>query len=214
MKSLVKSFSLTAISVLASMGPSMAAQQADAPDSRRLVEPSDYGQFERLEEPVLSPDGRFVAAPVARVDGSRFISLYDLSTSAEPVTLEQADEATFSQDSRWLAFAIVPTEREVTALEKEKKPVRRRAQLRSLGTGEGALLHHARFVLREFSRRFNRGSSLPAATMWPGSVSSVHAWWALRSCSRSSTGGSLASRFSSSRLCPTALPSRCLAACR
>ena len=77
MKSLVKSFSLTAISVLASMGPSMAAQQADAPDSRRLVEPSDYGQFERLEEPVLSPDGRFVAAPVARVDGSRFISLYE-----------------------------------------------------------------------------------------------------------------------------------------
>ena len=136
MKSLVKSFSLTAISVLASMGPSMAAQQADAPDSRRLVEPSDYGQFERLEEPVLSPDGRFVAAPVARVDGSRFISLYDLNTSAEPVTLEQADEATFSQDSRWLAFAIVPTEREVTALEKEKKPVRRRAQLRSLGTGD------------------------------------------------------------------------------
>jgi len=115
-----------------------AAAAAQRPESGppRVVEPADYGRFETLEETVISPDGRWLAVPVARVDGSRSLSLHRLQETSEPVVIEQADEPVFSEDSGWLAYLVVPTEKEVEALEKDDEPVRHRAELRKLEDGE------------------------------------------------------------------------------
>ncbi len=39
---------------------------------------ADYGQFERLGNPTLSPDGKYLAASIRRVDRTQEAQLYAL----------------------------------------------------------------------------------------------------------------------------------------
>ncbi len=112
------------------------AQQATS--SRPLVTPKDYGRWERLANPLLSPNGQWVAVPINRVDRTAELRVYGLRAGADsaPFVANEGREPVFTEDSRWLAYRIGQSEAERTRLEKEKQPVRDGAAVRGLETGE------------------------------------------------------------------------------
>jgi len=114
----------------------LAAQQA--PTSRPLVTPKDYGRWERLMNPVLSPSGEWLAVPINRVDRTAELRVYGLRAGADttPLVANEGRDPVFTEDSRWLAYRVGQSEAERTRLEKEKKPVRDGAGLRRLESGE------------------------------------------------------------------------------
>lgn len=102
--------------------------------TRPTVPPADYGKWESPGAAHLSPDGRWLAYGVNRVNEENELRLHDArkdSTRALP----HATAAAFSADSRWLAWLIgvAPAERE--KLQKEKKPIRTSLGLLDLSTG-------------------------------------------------------------------------------
>ena len=106
-----------------------------SPQDRPLVTPDDYGRWERLGANALSPFGDWVAYVVTRVDETselRVRSLADDSTRVFPWGSAPA----FSPDGRWLAWTVglPPEERE--RLQEQDEPVRDKATVMDLQTGE------------------------------------------------------------------------------
>jgi dipeptidyl aminopeptidase/acylaminoacyl peptidase len=116
----------------------LAAGGLSRPADRKPLTAADYGKWENLGAGVLSPDGRWLAVPITRVDGTAELRLYLLADSgpapARPAfTAAQGHDPAFSKDSRWLAYRIGFTEAEREKLEEDKKPVREKAALVGLG---------------------------------------------------------------------------------
>lgn len=112
------------------------AAQDSTPSVPRDLEPADYGQFETLGfGSRLSPDGRWLAYGVNRVDGENELRLKMLATDSH-VTVEYGRGASFSSDSRWVGYLIGVSEEAADKLRKSKKPVRMKLGLRDLTTGE------------------------------------------------------------------------------
>ena len=102
---------------------------------RPVVAPDDYGRWENLGAAVLSPFGDWIAYTVTRVDEQselRVRKLDEDSTRAIP----WGSAPIFSPDGRWLAWTvgIAPEERE--RLEEGDEPIRERAAVMDLQTGE------------------------------------------------------------------------------
>ena len=100
-----------------------------------LVTPDDYGRWERLGADALSPFGDWVAYVVTRVDETselRVRRLADDSTRVFP----WGSAPVFSPDGRWLAWTVglPPEERE--RLQERDEPVRDKATVMDLQTGE------------------------------------------------------------------------------
>ena len=102
---------------------------------RPVVAPDDYGRWENLGAAVLSPFGDWIAYTVTRVDEQselRVRKLDEDSTRAIP----WGSAPVFSADGRWLAWTVglAPEERE--RLEESDEPIRERAAVMDLQTGE------------------------------------------------------------------------------
>lgn len=115
---------------------------AQTPTARPVIAPKDYGRWERLLNPVLSPNGEWLAVPINRVDRTAELRVYALRPAADttPFVATEGRDPVWTSDSRWLAYRIGQPEDERTRLEKEKNPVRDGAGLRRLDTGETATL--------------------------------------------------------------------------
>jgi dipeptidyl aminopeptidase/acylaminoacyl peptidase len=107
---------------------------APAFGQKPTLKPEDYAKWENLGTGVLSPDGKWLAYSITRVDGDEEVRLRDLASDSTRV-LALGRAPAFSDDSRWLAFTIGVTEKERKALEKASKPVRSRLGLVDLRTG-------------------------------------------------------------------------------
>ena len=106
------------------------------PAGRAAVTPADYGKWESLGMAVLSDDGRWLAVPITRVDGTAELDLRAVgapapgaapATGASPKPFFAAREGrapAFSADSEWIAYRIGVSEAEREKLQEEKKPVR------------------------------------------------------------------------------------------
>jgi dipeptidyl aminopeptidase/acylaminoacyl peptidase len=128
---------LVPIALIAIATPcNLSAQQTAT--NRPLLTPAEYGRWERLLDPALSPNGEWVAVPVTRVERTSELRVYRVRAGADttPFVATEGRDPVFTDDSRWLAYAIGQSEAERTRLEKEKKPVRDGAGLRKLETGE------------------------------------------------------------------------------
>src|SRR5262245_5316734 len=98
------------------------------------VAPGDYGKWETLSTPVLSPDGKWLATPVRRNNGTGELRLHPVAGGA-PKTVASASDPVFSNDSHWVAYAIGYTEAEEDRMKKARKPVQNKLGVMDLTTG-------------------------------------------------------------------------------
>ncbi len=113
------------------------ALTAEAQAPRPPVRPADYGQFERLEfRTPLSPDGRWLAVPVSRVDGTAELRTFSVDTDGPPIVADEGREPEFSKDSAWLAYRIGQSEAERKDLLEDGEPVHDGVGLLHLANGE------------------------------------------------------------------------------
>lgn len=130
MKALKSSTTRAALSLIA-------LALAAAPSAAQLeptLKPEDYGKWENLGAAVLSPDGKWLAYTITRVDGDGEVRLRELEGDSTRV-LEFGRNPAFSKDGRWLAYTIGVAEKERKALEKAKKPVRGKLGIIELSSG-------------------------------------------------------------------------------
>src|SRR6185503_10607978 len=81
------------------------------PAAKPAVTPADYGKWETLGASVFSPDGKWIAYSIRRVEGTHELRVTPAEGGATTVLASGANPA-FSSDSRWLAYAITQSEAE------------------------------------------------------------------------------------------------------
>lgn len=118
------------VCVLLGIAPGLSGQQ---PGTRPLTL-EDYGDWSRITQTALSPDGRWLAwiQDPNEGDATLFVREIDGSTVHEGVN---PGDVRFSADGRWVAFLSAPPEEEAEALRKNDEPVRRTLHLVDLSTG-------------------------------------------------------------------------------
>src|SRR5690242_12575116 len=111
---------------------------ADA-QSKPAVPPSDYGQWESLttfrEYGGLSPDGKWLAYGINRSNRNNELRVTNIADGTTK-TVAFGAQATFSSDSRWVAYSTGISESQEEKLKKDKKPVPKKIGLLNLTTGE------------------------------------------------------------------------------
>src|SRR6266851_10174174 len=75
------------------------------------VTPADYGKWETLGAGTLSPDGKWLAYAIRRVDGTHELRVTP-SAGGKTTVLASGANPAYSPDSRWLAYAITQSEAE------------------------------------------------------------------------------------------------------
>jgi dipeptidyl aminopeptidase/acylaminoacyl peptidase len=115
--------------------PAPLAAQQDLP-----VGAGDYGKWESLGASLLSPDGKWLAAQVRRVDGTYELRLHAVAAtasgqeSAAKTILESGGSPAFSSDSRWLAYSIAYSEADREAMQKADEPIHNKMGLIDLSS--------------------------------------------------------------------------------
>ncbi len=115
--------------------------------------PEDYGRWETLGTRALSPDGRWLAYEVLRVDEKRELRIRPLDRDTAHVVL-WGDDPVFSPDGHWLAWSVGFSVEERERLEKEKKPVRLKAGLLDLRTEQERRFDDVRRLAFDAAGRF------------------------------------------------------------
>ena len=106
-----------------------------AAQEKRPLTLDDYGNWSRIQQTVLSPDGKWMAWVQRPNDGDATLFVKALDGDAVHEATNGAG-ATFSDDGRWVAFLASPPEKDAEALRKQKKPVPRTLHLIDLRSGD------------------------------------------------------------------------------
>src|SRR6478736_3527318 len=109
------------------------ASQAAA-QSKPLLTPKDYGKWEVLGAPRLSPRGDWTAFIVARVNEENELRLRG-GPRDTTITIAYGLAAAFSADNNWAAYSIGVSPKERDKLTKDKKPIHNSLEVRNLATG-------------------------------------------------------------------------------
>jgi dipeptidyl aminopeptidase/acylaminoacyl peptidase len=107
------------------------------------ITPADYGKWETLGQAVLSPDGKWLAAPIGRANGKyelRISPAISPTAGGKTQTAAFATEPAFSSDSRWVAYSIGVSEADEDKLKKAKKPVQLKMGVMDLTTGKATVI--------------------------------------------------------------------------
>jgi dipeptidyl aminopeptidase/acylaminoacyl peptidase len=99
------------------------------------VQPDDYQKWESLGFGSLSPDGAWLAAPISRTSGENELRIHHTGSDSV-VVVAYAAGASFSENGRWIAYAIGKSQEERDALEEGDEQVRDDLGLLDLVTGE------------------------------------------------------------------------------
>ena len=127
-----------AFGILQSSAQTVAATDSTAEainDPPRPISPEDYGQWEQLRTATISPDGRWLAVPIDRVNEENELRIRRIDVDSVFV-IPYGSQPKFSNDQKWLAYRIGVSEKEQKKLEDEQKPVRLRMGLLDLRTGD------------------------------------------------------------------------------
>ena len=107
-----------------------------AAQPKPAIAPADYGKWETLGNGVFSPDGKWLAYPIRRADGT-----YELRISptggGKALVAPLAADAAFSSDSRWVAYSIGVSDADETKAPANRKP-QKKLGLMELSTGTTA----------------------------------------------------------------------------
>jgi len=133
--SLTLALSASLWSILASVAAPSQDEAPPDPQPPRLA-PSDYEQWESFgwERHAVSPDGRWLAFPVERVDGEEELRVRSLSGEPRHVFPWGADPR-FSSDSNWLVRTARASDDERERGKAAGEPVRDGVGLLSLADG-------------------------------------------------------------------------------
>src|SRR5258706_11882311 len=112
----------------------LAAALTAAAQPKPAITPADYGKWETLGATVLSPDGKWLAAPIRRSNGTSELRVHPVAGGAAKVAAF-GSAAEFSSDSRWVAYAVGMSDTDEEKLKKAKKPVQNKLGIMDLGTG-------------------------------------------------------------------------------
>src|SRR5215471_2434208 len=107
--------------------------------SKPAVTPADFAKWETIAPPVLSHDGKWLAAPIRRTNGTSELRIHPVSGGAAKIAAS-ASEPAFSADSRWCAYAIGYYEAEEDKLKKARKPLQNKLGIMDLSTGPTATI--------------------------------------------------------------------------
>ena len=102
--------------------------------SQTPITPADYGKWESPGAATLSPNGRWLAYGVTRVNEENELRLRPLDRDTAFV-VPNGTGAMFSVDSRWVAYLIGVSPATRERLERERKPVRTALGIRELASG-------------------------------------------------------------------------------
>jgi dipeptidyl aminopeptidase/acylaminoacyl peptidase len=126
-----------------------AEKEAPAP---RPIEMKDILGWKSIRSPQLSHDGQWLAYQLAPNEGDAELVLRSTKTDKEtrypigqlpsfrftpgapPPSLPQG--LAFSDDSKWLAFTVFPTQKETKALRKQRRPAQNKVMLVNVASGE------------------------------------------------------------------------------
>ena len=130
---------LTAVALLGALALSPAtAQQALSTsgsavrsDPKPALTPADYGKWETLGNGVLSPDGKWIAYGIRRVNDTHELRWHAVTTDSGHVVAAGENPA-FSRDGRWLVYTVGINERD---REKAKPPIRNKVGIVDLRSG-------------------------------------------------------------------------------
>ena len=105
-----------------------------AAQTKPAIKAADFGKWETLGQVVLSPDGKWLACPIRRTDGT-----YELRVSptagGKTHTIAFCSAAAFSAGSRWLACEATVSEAEQDRLRKARRPVQNKLAVLDLAGG-------------------------------------------------------------------------------
>ena len=95
----------------------------------------DYGQWEGLGGGTLSPDGRWLAVGISRVNEENELRIH-ATDSDSVVVVDFAARPVFSSDNRWLAYSIGVSPDERERMQEARQTVKTKLGLLNLRTGE------------------------------------------------------------------------------
>jgi dipeptidyl aminopeptidase/acylaminoacyl peptidase len=116
----------------------LAAPAQEAPiaaAARKQLPLADYARWRSIQGSTISADGQWVAWSYTQLRQDDQLQVRHVD-SGRTHTVERASRPAFSDDGRWVAYSVAPPLKEVEKLEKERKPIPRRAELMNLETGE------------------------------------------------------------------------------
>jgi acetyl esterase/lipase len=133
---------LTALVILyLAVGPVPVLTQSPSTPALAPVKAADYGKWESLGGAVLADNGKWMAVPITRVEGTSELNVYPVpqasgATPAKPwhAAVEGSAPA-FSADAQWLAYRIGYSEADREKMQDDKKPVRDKLGLVRLDAG-------------------------------------------------------------------------------
>jgi dipeptidyl aminopeptidase/acylaminoacyl peptidase len=106
----------------------------DLGTARRALPIIDFARWKAISSPALSHDGEWAAWTYTQVRQDDELHVRYIDSGREHV-VERASRPAFSDDGRWVAYSVAPPIAEIDKLEKDSKPVPRRAELMDLETG-------------------------------------------------------------------------------
>lgn len=122
--------STTALILALGVQSGLAAQTAPRP-----LTFDDYGDWSRITQVELAPDGSWLTHAYQPNDGDASFFVRSLDGTQVHERMNGSSPA-FSADSRWVAFLTSPPEEEAEATRERREPVRRTLHLIDLATGE------------------------------------------------------------------------------
>jgi predicted peptidase len=117
----------------------LATAGAAETQQRPTLEPADYAKWENLGGGSLSPDGRYFAYTISRVDADGELRIRNMATDSQHVVPYGRNPA-FSDDGRWFAYSIGHSEKELKAAEKSKTTLHAKVALVDLRTNQTTII--------------------------------------------------------------------------
>jgi dipeptidyl aminopeptidase/acylaminoacyl peptidase len=105
-----------------------------AAQQKPTLTPADYAKWESLGGGTLSPDGRWLTVGISRVEMDNELQIHDLRTGEKRI-VANATNASFSSDSRWLAYSIGFGQAERERIERARQPLQSKVAIVDLRTG-------------------------------------------------------------------------------
>jgi dipeptidyl aminopeptidase/acylaminoacyl peptidase len=115
------------LAILLFAGPAAAQQKP-------TLTPADYARWESIGAVELSPDGRWIAYAISRVDADDELRYRAIAVDSTHV-VPYGYRPTFAAGGRWLAYAVGVSRTERERLEKANQPMRAKAGIVDLRTG-------------------------------------------------------------------------------
>jgi dienelactone hydrolase len=99
------------------------------------IKPADYAKWQTLGAFSVSDDGNWVSWNVSLVDGDDTLYIKNYASS-KLYKFALSTGMVFSSDSKWAAFRVGYSEKQIENMTEQKKPVKNKAKLLDLTTGK------------------------------------------------------------------------------